>query len=56
MKKRFFLFGFASLAAAGVIGSNTYIRRQEAKTTKGRLLIDPDGENFVYSDGWIVKA
>jgi hypothetical protein len=43
---------FGALAASGA----AYVGVAKARAPRERLLIDPDGDHFIYVDGLVVKA
>ena len=51
--RRIFL-GTAGAAALATGGGIIWVLKRRVSAPSDALLIDPDGENFVYQDGWIV--
>lgn len=54
-RRRFFLGSLATLAAA-LGGGTLWISLDSATAPEERLIIDPDGTELIFRDGWVVKA
>lgn len=50
MVRRKFLIAVAAIAGASVLALEMMPRRRQ------RLAIDPDAQDLIYEDGWIVRS